>query len=137
MDQNVGGLCRGQRGGTFCGMVPWHQGEIYAHLGAKTDKGIELITPRDIQSFANNLARQSLQKTVRLHISALGTCFNIAVKQGYLTSNPAKAVDMPPRSNEHNRRPFTQPELKRIFEACATSEWRGLCLFGIYTGRRL
>ena len=34
------------------------------------------------------------------------------------------------------RRPFTLPELKRILEA-ADVEWRGMILFGIYTGQRL
>src|SRR5262249_43257692 len=34
------------------------------------------------------------------------------------------------------RRPFTLPELKRILEA-ANDEWRGMILFGLYTGQRL
>jgi len=111
--------------------------KFFDHLGAKADKGIELVSPKGVQAFANDLARQFAKKTVRLHLTALRTCFNIAMKQGYLTSNPAKAVDMPECSDKNNRRAFTLVELKKLFEACRTTEWRGMCLFGIYTGQRL
>jgi integrase len=37
---------------------------------------------------------------------------------------------------DFERRPFTLPELKRLMEL-ADKEWRGMILFGLYTGQRL
>jgi integrase len=40
------------------------------------------------------------------------------------------------KTTEGNRRPFTMGELKAILKA-ASVEWRGMVLFGLYTGQRL
>jgi integrase len=39
--------------------------------------------------------------------------------------------------SESKRRPFTAAELRRVLQACGDTEWRGMVLFGIYTGARL
>jgi integrase len=56
---------------------------------------------------------------------------------GLVTANVAAGV-RPAKSSEEpaRRRPFTIPEIRRILRA-AHGEWRGLILFGLYTGQRL
>jgi integrase len=59
------------------------------------------------------------------------------VAQSLVTANVALGV-RPTKSAEENaqRRPFTLPEIKRLLRA-AHGDWRGMILFGLYTGQRL
>ncbi|MGH7990786.1 MAG: tyrosine-type recombinase/integrase, partial [Limisphaerales bacterium] len=51
--------------------------------------------------------------------------------------NPAERVAvLKKRQTDSERRPFTLSELKRLMDV-ADDEWRGMILFGIYTGQRL
>jgi integrase len=53
-----------------------------------------------------------------------------------IDTNEAARVSLLKREDKFQRRPFTLPELRRILEV-ADEEWRGLILFGLYTGQRL
>jgi len=50
--------------------------------------------------------------------------------------NEAERVTLLKRRDRFERRPFTIDELKRILKV-ADDEWRGMILFGLYTGQRL
>jgi len=61
-----------------------------------------------------------------------------AWKAGLVTENVGSKVEIvKPSQDITKRRAFTVPELQGILEAAGNSEWRGLILFGIYTGARL
>ena len=52
--------------------------------------------------------------------------------------NPGVRVKLLKSAKESKRRAFTLAEIKRILKACGDNvEWRGLLLFGLYTGQRL
>ena len=53
-----------------------------------------------------------------------------------MDDNPAERVTILKQRKDFERRPFTLPELKRLMELEDT-EWRGMILFGLYTGQRL
>ncbi|MGH7976264.1 MAG: tyrosine-type recombinase/integrase [Limisphaerales bacterium] len=53
-----------------------------------------------------------------------------------METNEASRVTLIQRVRKFERRPFSLPELKRIL-AGANEEWRGMILFGLYTGQRL
>jgi integrase len=72
-----------------------------------------------------------------LGLKVLRACFNGAVKQGLLTSNPAKVVDVLKQRGESKRRAFTLPELRRVLDAAKGSDWYGATLTSLYTGARL
>ena len=61
-----------------------------------------------------------------------------AWKAGLVTENVGSKVETLKASQDvTKRRAFTIPELCRILDAAGNSEWRGLILFGIYSGTRL
>jgi integrase len=63
--------------------------------------------------------------------------FAQARRDGLIDVNEAERVTLLKRRNDRfERRAFTLEELKRILEASG-DEWRGMILFGLYTGQRL
>jgi integrase len=67
----------------------------------------------------------------------LRSAFAQARRDGLTSTNEAERVTLlKRRSDRFERRPFTLPELRRILET-ANDEWRGMIMFGIYTGQRL
>ena len=108
------------------------------HLGARANKPLATIAPRDIQGFLTHRRKEGgvSTATVSLDGKILRTCLNRARKQGIITTNPAEAVDLPTvRSVE--RGVFTPTELKLLLEAANGTEWETVILFGFYTGARL
>ncbi|MBI4024761.1 MAG: site-specific integrase [Verrucomicrobia bacterium] len=108
-----------------------------AFLGAKADRDVAAVTIADVGRFRDAQAKIYSRSTANLGVKVLRACFNAAYKQALVTSNPASAVDTLRQRGESKRRPFTMAELRRVLDACVDSEWRGLVLFGIYTGQRL
>jgi len=103
---------------------------------AAINRDIATLHSTDIARFRNREATQLSRGTVNLRMTVLRICLGEAVRQGLLTSNPSERVDKFKSSAESKRRAFTLPEIQRILKACDT-EWRGLVLFGLYTGQRL
>ena len=64
-------------------------------------------------------------------------CFqHIRTRLTRVNVNEAERVTLLKRRDRFERRPFTIDELKRILKV-ADDEWRGMILFGLYTGQRL
>lgn len=105
------------------------------HLKVKSDKPIESITARDVSAFRDTLARRSSAATVNKAMKILGSAWRQARKDGLLDDVVFSRVDRV-KGPESKRRPFTMAELGRILAVC-DREWRGMVLFGYYTGARL
>ena len=105
-------------------------------LGTKADRDIASIRPTDVARFRDEQAKLS-RATANLGIKVLRAMFNQAFKQGLLTSNPAKVVDILKQRGESKRRAFTLDELRRVLDACKGSDWYGATLTSLYTGSRL
>jgi integrase len=106
-------------------------------LGSRADADISAITSRDIVKFRDQLAWRLSASTTNLALKIVRMALKDATADCLVTANVALGV-RPVKSAEENaqRRPFTLPEIKRLLRA-AHGEWRGLILFGLYTGQRL
>ena len=105
-------------------------------LGPRAERDIASIRPADVTRFRDEQARLS-RATANLGVKVLRACFNAALKHGFLTSNPAKVVDVLKQRGESKRRAFTLPELRRVLAAAKGSDWYGATLTSLYTGARL
>jgi integrase len=106
------------------------------HLGRKADSNIKRITPTDVASFRDAAARRLAVSSANLMLKILRSVFTTARREGLVDDNPAERVTTLKRRSDFERRPFTLPGLKRSMEL-ADDEWRGMILFGLYTGQRL
>jgi integrase len=112
--------------------------EFVASLAAKADADLLQITRADIAAYRNAKLRQTSVASANRALKVLRVAFGRAVKDGFLQTSPAAALDTLKRKDagEAARRPFTTPEITRLLRAAPT-EWKGAILFGIYTGQRL
>lgn len=107
-------------------------------IGAKANRDLSMLQPRDIEQFRNREAKERSVSTANFSVRILRIWLGEAVRQDLIKSNPAKKIDLIESREESKRRAFTLPEIQRILEACADDiEWRGLVLFGLYLGQRL
>jgi integrase len=108
------------------------------HLGAKAKRDIANVTAADITKFRDTLAKRVTVGTVNVSLKILRSAFAQARRDGLIDVNEAERVTLlkRKRKDRFERRAFTLAELKRILEV-AGDEWRGMILFGLYTGQRL
>jgi integrase len=107
------------------------------HLGPKVRREVSAITASDFSEFRAALVQRVASGTVNLTLTIIRGAFAQAKRDGLVDANPAERVGpIKSRGDRLERRPFTLPELRRIL-AAADEEWRGIILFGIYTGARL
>src|SRR5262245_26573522 len=106
-------------------------------LGNRAEVDISAITARDIVKFRDKLATHLSASTANLALKIVRMALKDATADCLVSANVALGV-RPVKSAEENaqRRAFTLPEIKRLLRA-AHGEWRGLILFGLYTGQRL
>lgn len=102
----------------------------------KAHTDIKKITVSDLTKFRDATAQRLTISTANLHLKILRVAFADARREGLIDENPAERVPILKKQDNFERRPFTLRELKRIIEV-ADNEWRGMILFGLYTGQRL
>ena len=106
-------------------------------LGDKAKLDIATVSRTDVLAFQTGVASRLSIGTANTALKILRVALNEALKQGLTESNPAAEVEVLPKPKAKPvRRPFTLPEIKKLF-ALANKEWRGMILFGYYTGQRL
>jgi integrase len=110
--------------------------QFLAHIGPKADADIKKITPTDIASFRDEAAQRLATGTANLMLKILWSVFTTARREGLIDDNPAERVTILKRKRDFERRAFTLEELKELWKH-ADEEWRGMILFGLYTGQRL
>lgn len=103
-------------------------------LGSKADKDIAMVQSADISLYRDNLAKNLTVSTANMFLKVVRVCLGAAVKQNFLTANPASRVDKLKQRGEAKRRAFTPEELKRILQAARDTEWQGLILCSLYLG---
>ncbi len=111
-------------------------GHFLAALGSKTAGQITHVTHREVAAFRDEYSKRVSANTVNTSLKILRAAFNQARRDGLIDENPAERVTLLKRKGESKRRAFTLEELGRILEV-ADNEWRGMILFGLYTGQRL
>ena len=112
--------------------------DFITSLGTKADRDISQITRSDVAKYRDTVAAATSTTNANKLLKYLRVGLGAAWKDGLVQDNAAAKVDRLPRNEAEQtvRRPFTLPELKTVLKN-ATGEWRGLTLFGFYTGQRL
>jgi len=110
--------------------------QFLEHLDKKVKRDISHVSVADVAGFRDAAASRLAIGSVNLMLKILRVAFASARRDGLIDSNPAERVQILKRSKDAGRRAFTLPELRRILDS-ANDEWRGMIIFGIYTGQRL
>lgn len=107
------------------------------YLGPRMDEELLYVSTSDVAGFRDSIAKKVTANTANKKLKILRSAFKAAWQDELISENPADRVaTIKTKRNEFERRPFTVEELKRLFEA-AHGEWRGMIVFGLYTGQRL
>ncbi len=110
--------------------------QFLAHLAARAGRDLLQLTAKEFISFRDAQARRLSANSVNVALKVLRAAMAQAVRDGLIDHNEAARVSLLKRDDKFQRRLFTLDELRRILEA-ADEEWRGLILFGLYSGQRL
>jgi integrase len=112
--------------------------DFIASLGSKADRDISQITRTDVSKFRDEVASRTTAVTGNKQLKYLRIALGAAWKDGLAQDNAAAKVDRLAERDDRKkaRRPFTLPELK-VIVAAALGEWKGIIMFGLYTGQRL
>jgi integrase len=105
-------------------------------LGARANLALVHLTPRDILAYRDAIvAAKKSARTANLSVKVVSAALNAALRQGYIGSNPATAVEsLPVKAEEKGI--FTRKQLSKLLGA-ADGDWRSAILLGYYTGARL
>ena len=111
--------------------------EFSGFMGDRSDEEIEYITVQDIARWRDHNSSSRSPATANKKLKILRIAFRQAWRDSLIDDDPAaKTVTLKVNRSESSRRPFTLEELKRLL-LVSEGEWKGLILFGIYTGQRL
>ena len=111
--------------------------EFLTHLGKRADLSLNAISSADCIAFRDrcrNLGRApssvtNLQK-------CLSAAFESAKKEGSIPHNPWNAVPVLKDPDKQRKQVFTPRQIQTLLNA-ASDSWKGLILFGYFTGLRL
>lgn len=117
-------------------------GDFETYLGARAARPLAGVTPSDLIAYRDKLRTEGRAiSTVNLIVrKILSVPFESARKLGYITTNPAAAVDEAKDKEEaraKGREPFSPEEVRSLLTAAGESEWRGLILLAATSGLRL
>lgn len=121
------------------GTLAFYRGAVAkftAFLGTKADAELAEITSEDVVSFRNHEAKTLAPKTVNHDLKCLRMLFRAARRDKVLMDDPCEFVSVTKKGTSTRRRPFTVAELQAVL-SLADEEWRGMIIFGLYTGQRL
>ena len=106
-------------------------------LGTAAELGLSAVTRKMITEFRNQVAQKASATTTNHDLKAIKLIFRSAKRDGYIIEDPSEFVESVRRkTSEDACRPFTISEIRSVIDV-ADKEWRGLVLFGLYTGQRL
>jgi integrase len=112
--------------------------KFVAFLGTRAEEDLSLLSSAHVTAYRDAAAKRLSPATANGELKVIRVALQQALRDGLIESNPANRVTAINRreDNKAERRGFTLPELKSILAHC-DGEWRGLVLFGLYTGQRL
>ncbi len=112
--------------------------DFVTSLGERASVDISQLTKTDVAKYRDTVLERTSVANANKSLKYLRVALNAAYKDGVAQDNPAAKLDVLKRreTDRAERRPFTVKELKTIMTH-ASGEWKGLILFGLYTGQRL
>lgn len=125
-----------------------------AHLGGRAKLSIAAITAKDVSTFRDaEIASGKNPNSVRFALKNLRVPFNVARRQGIISTNPAEAVELPTASKGEDggrtsKHVFTPEQIEALLTAATAREhgrpvfedgtdWQGAILFAYFTGARI
>jgi integrase len=106
-------------------------------LGLRSKLNANQIVPRDVLRFRDaEVADGKSASTANDRIKIVRMAFTSARRQGYITHNPADAVEMLPEDSESAKQPFDLDQVKALLNS-ADGDWKGAIMVALYTGARL
>jgi integrase len=107
-------------------------------LGERAGLDISQLTKADVAKYRDEVLKRTSVANANKSLKYLRVALGAAYKDGVAQENPASKLDTLRRreADRAERRPFTVKELKNVL-GHASGEWKGIILFGIYTGQRL
>jgi len=116
-------------------------------LGARADRSLTSIQPRQIEDFKKFMQNRVSPATVNKALAILKAGFSRAVTKRQLEFSPAEHVEHV-EEDQSRRRPFTNAEITKLLTSADSKalkkllekeapEWRTMILVGFYTGLRL
>src|SRR5262245_19229062 len=110
--------------------------DFTASLGNRANLCLAHMIPKDLSTYRNSIvAAKKTARTANLSIKVVSAALNAALRQGYIPSNPATAIESLPVQSEE-RAIFTPAQIAKLVRA-ADGDWHGAILLGYYTGARL
>lgn len=110
--------------------------QFVTFLGDRAGIDLSHLTSKDVADFRDSLIERLSASTANVAVKVLRGALGHAKDEGIISENVAERVKTVAANGETERRAFTLPELKRLTDG-ADDEWRGMILFGLYTGQRL
>ena len=110
--------------------------QLNIYLGVRATLDITHLNAKEISGFREDLSKRVSPGTVNIGLKILRSALNQAKRDGLTDVNEAERVTLLKIRKRPRREAFTELQLKRILKA-ADDEWKGMILFGIYTGLRL
>jgi integrase len=108
-----------------------------ASVGNRAKFNVNQIAPRHVLRFRDaQILDGKNPSTANDQVKIVRMAFTSARKLGYITHNPADALDMLPENAEPAKQPFDIDQVKAILRA-ATGDWRAAIMVALYTGARL
>jgi len=108
-----------------------------ASLGNRAKFNVNQIAPRDVlRCRGAEILDGKSPSTTNDHVKIVRMAFTSARRQGFITRNPAEAVEMLPEDTDPARQPFSVEQVQAILRA-AEGDWRGAIMVALYTGARL
>jgi integrase len=106
-------------------------------IGNRAKFNVNQIAPRDVLRFRDaQILDGKNPSTANDQVKIVRMAFATARKLGYITHNPADAVEMLPESAETAKQPFDIEQVKALLKA-APGDWKGAIMVALYTGARL
>jgi integrase len=110
--------------------------DFTASLGNRANLALAHITPKDVLTYRDSIiAEKKTARTANLSAKVVSAAFNAALRQGYISSNPATAIESLPVKAEE-KATFTPAQVSKLIRA-AEGDWRGAIPLAYYTGARL
>jgi integrase len=106
-------------------------------IGNRAKFNVNQIAPRDVVRFRDaQILDGKNPSTANDRVKIVRMAFTSARKLGYITHNPAEAVEMLPEDAEPAKQPFDIEQVKALLR-CSTGDWKGAIMGALYTGARL
>jgi len=110
--------------------------QLLEFLGAKSSRDLTHLNAKEITDFREHLIQRVSPGTVNTSLKILRSALTQAKRDGLVDVNEAERVTLLKIRKTKGREAFSENQLRRILKA-ANDEWRGMILFGLYTGLRI